>query len=107
MPFASTAARCFIVVYAWPTFMAHLHGPTRFHAVTCVAHNRTDFRAHAACAGLPPLALRSQLAAAGLRDRGSLEQQLDEQRQAGRVRLFRLPTGVCAPWAPGVCICVS
>eukprot|EP00198_Chlamydomonas_reinhardtii_P003128 XP_001692464.1 predicted protein [Chlamydomonas reinhardtii] len=54
---------------------------------------RTDFRAHAACAGLPPLALRSQLAAAGLRDRGSLEQQLDEQRQAGRVRLFRLPTG--------------
>ncbi|KAG2429895.1 hypothetical protein HXX76_010675 [Chlamydomonas incerta] len=54
---------------------------------------RADFRAHAACAALPPLALRSQLAAAGLRDRGSVERQLDEQRQAGRVRLFRLPTG--------------
>ncbi|KAG2437129.1 hypothetical protein HYH02_011385 [Chlamydomonas schloesseri] len=54
---------------------------------------RTDWRAHLPCAALPPLALRSQLAAAGLRDRGSVERQLDEQRQAGRVRLFRLPTG--------------
>ncbi|KAG2496368.1 hypothetical protein HYH03_005597 [Edaphochlamys debaryana] len=54
---------------------------------------RCDLRSHPGCEALPPLALRSQLAAL-MPDRSDVERQLDEQRRANRVRVFKLPTGL-------------
>ncbi|GLC34310.1 hypothetical protein PLESTB_000743500 [Pleodorina starrii] len=53
---------------------------------------KSDLRSHPGAAELPPLALRSQLSCL-LADRSTVERQLDEQRRANRVRVFKLPTG--------------
>ncbi|GIL84841.1 hypothetical protein Vretifemale_13424 [Volvox reticuliferus] len=53
---------------------------------------KSDLQSHSGSVDLPPMALRSQLSCL-LADRLTVERQLDEQRRANRVRVFKLPTG--------------
>ncbi|GIL53501.1 hypothetical protein Vafri_9090 [Volvox africanus] len=54
---------------------------------------KSDLRSHPGSADLPPMALRSHLSCL-LADRLTVERQLDEQRRANCVRVFKLPTGL-------------
>ncbi|GIL53502.1 hypothetical protein Vafri_9090 [Volvox africanus] len=56
---------------------------------------KSDLRSHPGSADLPPMALRSHLSCL-LADRLTVERQLDEQRRANCVRVFKLPTGTPA-----------